>query len=120
MEEKKAKKIYTLEEITFNPENLTMSVISCIPFVGLVLMFVEKKDLFVRYHSTQFAFFNLVYVLFIIPFIGPFLVGFLGLILVVIFILGLLKTSRGERFDVPFISPIALKLMGEIDYRMPQ
>ncbi len=113
-EEKKAKKIYTLEEIKFNPENLTMSVVACIPFVGLVLMFVEKKDLFVRYHATQFAFLNAIYILALIPILGPLLFGILGLVSMVLFILGLIKTSKGERFDIPYLSGWALKVMSEI------
>ncbi|MDY0096928.1 MAG: hypothetical protein RBS01_01080 [Candidatus Dojkabacteria bacterium] len=109
-EEKKAKKIYTLEEIKFNPENLTMSVVACIPFVGLVLMFVEKKDLFVRYHATQFAFFNLLFLVAWIPFIG----WLISLAALVAFIMGLIKTSKGERFDIPVLSDLALKVMSEI------
>ncbi len=113
-EEKTAKKVYTLEEIKFNPDNLTMGVVACIPFVGLILMFVEKKDLFVRYHATQFAFLNVIYVLWIIPILGAILVGILGLLSLVLFVLGLLKTSKGERFDIPYLSGWALKLMAEI------
>ncbi len=113
-EEKKAKKVYTLEEIKFNPDNLTMSVISCIPFVGLVLMFVEKKDLFVRYHATQFAFLNVIYLIWAIPFIGPPIAGLIGLLSLVLFVLGLIKTSKGERFDIPYLSDLALKIMSEL------
>ncbi len=113
-EEKKAEKVYTLEEIKFNPDNLTMGVVACIPFVGLILMFVEKKDLFVRYHATQFAFLNVIYVLWIIPILGAILVGILGLLSLVLFVLGLLKTSKGERFDIPYLSDLALKVMGKI------
>jgi len=113
-EEKRAEKVYTLEEIKFNPDNLTMGVVACIPFVGLILMFVEKKDLFVRYHATQFAFLNVIYVLWIIPVLGAILVGILGLLSLVLFILGLLKTSKGERFDIPYLSDLALKVMGKI------
>jgi uncharacterized membrane protein len=113
-EEKDAKKVYTLDEIKYNPDNLTMGVVACIPFVGLVLMFIEKKDLFVRYHATQFAFLNVIYVLWIIPILGAILVGILGLLSLVLFILGLLKTSKGERFDIPYLSDLALKVMGKI------
>ncbi len=113
-EEKKAKKIYTLEEIKFNRDNLTMAVLACIPLVGFILMFMEKKDLFVRYHATQFAFLNVVYIIWIIPFIGPILASLVGLLSLVLFVLGLLKTSKGERFDIPYLSGFALKVMSEI------
>jgi hypothetical protein len=46
-EEKKAKKVYSLNEIKFNEKNKVMAMLSCIPIVGLVMLFVEKKDLFV-------------------------------------------------------------------------
>lgn len=113
-ESKSAKKVYTLDEIKYNPENLAMGVVACIPFVGLVLMFVEKKDLFVRYHATQFAFFNLVPFLGIIPILGPLIASMGGLVSLVFFVLGLMKTSKGERFDIPFLSEYALKVMGQI------
>jgi len=113
--EKKAKKVYTLDEIKYNPQNSTMAIIACIPIVGLILMFVEKKDLFVRYHATQFAFFNIVYFIGFIPFIGAPIAGLLSMIFFVLFIIGLLKVTKGERFDIPYLSDFALKLMGEID-----
>lgn len=112
--EKKAKKIYALDEIKFNQDNLTMGVLACIPFVGLILMFVEKKDLFVRYHATQFALLNLTFIFGMIPLIGPFLFSIASLLSLVLFVLGLLKTSKGERFDIPYLSDFALKLMSEI------
>ena len=112
---KMAKKIYTLEEIKYNPQNSTMAIISCIPIVALVLMFVEKKDLFVRYHATQFALFNIVYFIGFVPLIGDTIAGFLSMIFFVLFVIGLLKVTKGERFDIPYLSDLALKLMGEID-----
>ena len=113
--EKKAKKVYTLDEIKYNPQNSTMAIIACIPIVGLILMFVEKKDLFVRYHATQFAFFNIVYFIGFIPLIGAPIAGFLSMIFFVLFIIGILKVTKGERFDIPYLSDFALKLMGEIN-----
>ncbi len=110
-EEKKAKKVYSLEEIKFDEKNKTMAVISCIPIVGLIMMFVEKEDLFVRYHATQFAFFNLIFLVGWFPFIG-WLVSLLAL---VAFVMGLVKTSKGERFDMPVLSDLALKVMSALD-----
>lgn len=111
---KKANKVYTLEEIKYNPDNMAMGVIACIPPVGLILMFVEKKDLFVRYHATQFGFFVLIYLLYALPFIGLFLGGVASLLSTILFIIGLFKTSQGQRFDIPYISEYALKVMGII------
>ena len=113
--EKKAKKVYTLDEIKYNPQNSTMAIIACIPIVSLVLMFVEKKDLFIRYHATQFALFNIVYFIGFIPLIGDTIAGLLSMIFFVLFVIGILKVTKGERFDIPYLSGFALKLMGEID-----
>ena len=111
---KTAGRVYKLEEIKFNPNNLAMSVVACIPFVGLILMFIEKKDLFVRYHATQFAFFVLVYLVYLLPGIGLFFGGALSLLTTILFIIGIYKTSQGNRFDIPYISEYALKVMGMI------
>lgn len=111
---KTAGRIYTLDEIKFNPDNLVMSVVACIPVVGLILMFVEKKDLFVRYHATQFAFFVLVYLVYLLPEVGLFFGGVLNLLTTILFIIGIFKTSQGNRFDIPYISEYALQLMNKI------
>ena len=54
-EEKKAKKVYTLDGIKYNSKNQWMAVLACIPIVGLILMLVEKEDDFVRYMGAQYA-----------------------------------------------------------------
>ena len=111
---KKAKKIYTLDEIKFNSSNSTMAILACIPIVGLVLMFVEKDDLFVRYHATQYAFFNIIYVFGAIPFIGFSIMELLLMISFIFFVIGILKVKKGERFDIPYISDLALRIMSEL------
>lgn len=110
-EQKEAKKLYTLEEIKFNEKNKTMAMVSCIPIVGLIMMFVEKDDLFVRYHATQFGMMNVVIFVAWIPLIG----WLLSVAAFVAFVVGLVKTSKGERFDVPVVSDLALKLMSALD-----
>ena len=84
---KKAKKVYTLEEIKFNPKNLVKAALACIPILGLVLMFVEKEDLFVRYHATQYAFFLLIPFISMIPILGTLVGSLLGLVSIVLFVL---------------------------------
>lgn len=114
-EEKKAKKIYTLSEIKFNENNKAMAMLSCIPVVGLIMMFVEKKDLFVRYHASQFAIFMIVYILGFIPIIGWIVTPIIGIITFIAFVLGIVKINSGERFDIPVLSGWALKLMSLTD-----
>jgi uncharacterized membrane protein len=110
-EEKQAKKVYTLEEITFNESSRVTAMLSCIPIVGLIMIFVEKKDNFVRYHAAQFALFNLVFFIGIIPVLGWLLAPILSLFSVIMFVLAIVKINSGERFDVPVLSDWALKLM---------
>jgi uncharacterized membrane protein len=110
-DEKKAKKIYTLEEIKFNESNKAMAMLSCIPIVGLVMIFVEKNDLFVRYHAAQFAIFCATFILGFIPIIGWMLTPIIGLLGLVAFIMALVKINGGERFDIPVLSDWALKIM---------
>jgi uncharacterized membrane protein len=110
-EEKQAKKVYTLEEIKFNESNKAMAMISCIPIVGLIMIFVEKKDLFVRYHAAQFALFNLIFVVGLVPIIGWMLAPILSLLGLIAFIMALVKINSGERFDIPVFSDWALKIM---------
>ncbi|MGI6423631.1 MAG: DUF4870 domain-containing protein [Candidatus Dojkabacteria bacterium] len=106
-----AKKIYSLNEIKYNEKNKALAMVSCIPLVGLIMLFVEKKDLFVRYHAAQFAFFNLILLVGIIPIIGWILSPILGIMSFIAFIIGLVKISGGNRFDIPVLSGWGLKLM---------
>lgn len=110
-EEKKAKKIYSLEEIKFNEKNKAMAMLSCIPIVGLIMIFVEKEDQFVRYHAAQFAIFNVIFVIGIVPVIGWMLTPLIGFLALIAFIMALVKINSGKRFDVPVLSGWALKIM---------
>lgn len=114
-EEKKAKKVFTLEEIRFNEENKVMAILACFPLIGLILLFVEKNDNFVRYMGAQFTLIGVIQlVLGIIPVVGWFLSVPFMLLVWVLIIVGMVKVSKGERFDVPVVSGWALKLMGSV------
>ncbi len=123
---KEAVRQVSLNDIKFNKDNALMAAVSCIPIVGLVMFFVERKDLFVRYYAAQFALlfvaglaFGLVTgVLGAIPVINV-IVGLLSLCLIpivslgsfVLVIVGAMKAYKGERFDVPVLSKYALEIM---------
>lgn len=111
-EEKQAKKVYTLEEIKFNEANKVMAILACIPLIGLILFFVEKEDKFVRYMGAQFAIIWAVGILSWIPFVGPIFAIIALFVNPILIIVGMVKVSKGERFDIPIVSPWALKLMG--------
>ena len=112
-EEKKAKKIYTLEEIKFNEANKTTAILACIPIVGLVLLLTEKKDLFVRYIGAEFTIIAAIVFAISVILQWPLssLSSFVELVLVIV---GMVKTSKGERFDIPAVSEWALKLMAAV------
>lgn len=118
---KSAKKVYTLEDIRFNEENKTMAILACIPLVGLILLFVEKKDQFVRYMGAQYTIAGAVplvsMVLMIIPIVNI-IVGIFNFlywfVLLALIVMGMVKTSKGERFDAPVFSGLALKLMAAV------
>lgn len=119
------KKCVTLESIVFNPDNKIVAVFACIPIVGLILLFVEKNDQFVRYMGAQYAILGLVvfgvslltFLFLLIPFIN-FLVGILmaicSIAMWIIIIVGAIKSYQGNRFDIPLISDWAIKLMNSI------
>ena len=118
---KKAKKVYTLEDIRFKEENKTMAILACIPIVGLVLLFVEKEDQFVRYMGAQYTVAGVVplvsAVLMIIPIINIIVAifnFFYWFVLLALIIMGMVKVSKGERFDAPVFSGLGLKLMSAV------
>ena len=114
-EEKQAKKVYTLEEIKFNEANKVMAILACFPVIGLILFFVEKEDKFVRYMGAQFTILGVAsFVIGIIPVIGWVIATPVMILLWVLIIVGMVKTSKGQRFDVPVVSGWALKLMGDL------
>ncbi len=109
-EEKKAKKVYTLDGIKFNSQNQWMAVLACIPIVGLILMLVEKEDEFVKYMGAQFTLVGVLQLFSWVPIIG-WLMAPLTLVLIIV---GMVKSYKGERFDIPVISGLALKLLSAI------
>lgn len=113
-EVKNAKRVYKLDEIKFNEKNKAMAVVSWIPIVGLIMLFVEKEDLFVRYVGAQSTLLGLLLFIGIVPIIGWILSPIVGLLVTILAIVGIIKTLQAERFDVPVLSEWALKLMGAI------
>jgi uncharacterized membrane protein len=114
-EEKTAKKVFTLDEIKYNEANKVMAIVACIPIIGLILLFVEKDDNFVRYMGAQYTVLGaLQLVVGIIPVIGWAISPILATVIFVLMIVGMVKASKGERLDVPMVSGWALKLMGAV------
>jgi len=107
---KSAEKVYTLDDIQFNEANKTMAILACIPIIGLVLLFTEKDDKFVRYNGAQSVLLALGFVVGVIPIIGWLFAFAVSIALLIMFI----KALSGQRFDVPVISGWALKLIAKV------
>ena len=107
---KEAKRVVKLEDIKFNKDNKIMAALSCMPLLSFIFFFIEKEDLFVRYHAAQFALISVLLLIGWFPCIGWLLV----MAILVFIIIGFIKTLQGERFDVPGVSVLALKLMNSL------
>ncbi len=108
--EKKAKKVFTLDGIKYNEKNQWMGVLACIPIVGLILMLVEKDDDFVRYMGAQYTLVGVLQLFTWVPIIG----WLLAPLTLVLMIVGMVKAYKGERFDIPVVTDLALKLLSAI------
>ena len=113
-----AKRKVTLDEIKYNEANKTNAILACIPVAGLIMMFVEKNDQYVRYmgaQSTILGAVSLVSILLtIIPILGWCLEMVIYIGVFVLVVMMMVKTSKGERYDVPVVSGIALSVMNMI------
>lgn len=107
-ETKAAKKVYSLNEIKYNEVNKATAILAWIPIVGFILLLVEKDDNFVKYNGAQSSILGLLEMIAWVPVIG-WLIAPVTLILIIV---GMVKSSQGERFDIPLISDLALKVMG--------
>ncbi len=119
--QKSGEKVYTFQDIQFNEANKTMAILACIPIVGLILLFTEKDDKFVRYMGAQFTIGALVSialsVLLAIPLLNiiiAIVAWIYSLALFVMMIMAMVQASKGERFDIPVISKYALQLMAKV------
>lgn len=121
-------------EFQFNPANKTNAIIAWIPIIGLIFLFTEKKDQFVRYCGAQSTVLAIIFTLISILlsvltniFFNPFsysswgfisIMGTVSTVLWVVYgialIMGMVKASSGEMFKVPVVAGMAKKLMGMI------
>ncbi|KUK77212.1 MAG: hypothetical protein XD93_0472 [candidate division WS6 bacterium 34_10] len=119
--QKSGEKVYTFQDIQFNEANKTMAILACIPIIGLILLFVEKDDKFVRYMGAQFTIAGgvslVLSILLVIPILNiliAIVAWIYGMAVFVFMILAMVKSSQGERFDLPVISKYALQLMAKV------
>ena len=117
--EKSSKPEVKFEDIKFNEEGKTKAILACIPLIGLILLFVEKDDQFVRYYGGQYtvvglAMFVVSFVLGIIPIIGWCIVPLLWIAMLVLMVMGMVKANNGEKFQVPLLYEYGMKIMNAV------
>jgi uncharacterized membrane protein len=116
---KEAKLQVKFEDIKFNEDGKIKAILALIfPIVGLIFLFVEKDDLFVRYYSAVavvigLALFVLSIVMSIIPVIGC-LSPLLGLGWLIFTIMAVIKANNGEKWQIPTVTEYAVKLMNAV------
>jgi uncharacterized membrane protein len=87
-------------------EGKTIAIISYITWVGWIIaliMNMDKKNDFAKFHLRQALIIWLGSLLAWIPFIG----WIWGLVLFVLWIIGLVAAVNGERKEVPLLGPLA-------------
>ena len=91
-----------------------LSYLTIIPAIIFLVLEPYNKSKFVRFHAFQsIAFcvvaFALHFILIFIPFLGWVLSLLLSLVLFVLWIMTILKASKGEWYKLPLIGDFALK-----------
>lgn len=94
-------------------ENIA-GLLSYIVIVGIVFIFIEKENNFIRFHAFQsiFTFISLVSLLIalsIIPFIGWIIATLLSPVTLILVVFLMYQAYSGERYKLPFIGNFAEK-----------
>ena len=94
-----------------------LAYVTIIPAIIFLIVEPYNKNSFVRFHSWQSIFlgiaaFAIQMVLSIIPVIGWIIIPFFLIAFLVVWIMVLLKASKGERYHLPVIGPLAEKQAG--------
>lgn len=121
-EMKDAKRVVTLEDIKYSESGKVSAMISCIPLIGLIMFFVEKNDLFVRYHAAEYSILFVIgvalSVIGMVPILGWIFAIFAGpiysILVLVAIVYGIVTISSGKRVDLPMVSDWAIKLMNRM------
>jgi len=114
------------------PSNIA-AALACIPLVGGIIFYIlEKRDGFVRFYAMQSIIFGIAWILFGIasgildglfrhvPGIGFLLVAIWDLLswliylaLFVLMVVTMVKAFSSQRWELPYIGPMARKQVGE-------
>lgn len=94
-------------------ENLA-GLLSYIVIVGLIFLFIEKENEFVRFHALQAIFtslsvFAISIILSVIPVLGLITLFMLSPLFFLLFIFLMYQAYNGKRFMLPFVGDLAKK-----------
>lgn len=94
-----------------------LAYVTIIPAIIFLIVEPYNRNSFVRFHSWQSIFFGIAFVavhivLGIIPVIGWLVLALLDLAFLVLWILVILKASKGERWQLPLIGKFAAQQSG--------
>jgi uncharacterized membrane protein len=94
-----------------------LAYVTFIPAIIFLIVEPYNKNSYIKFHSWQsiflgIAMFAVDIVLTVIPIIGWIILPFAMLAFLIIWIIVLLKASKGERFKLPFIGNLAEKQAG--------
>ena len=103
-----------------NPNRNLMALLSYVlGFIsGIVMLLIEKKDEFIRFHAMQSTvlfggIFIAQIVLGFVPIIGPLVSMILGLATLALWIVLMIKAFQGERFVLPVVGEFAEKQLNK-------
>ena len=94
-----------------------IAYITIIPAILFLVLAPYNEKPFVKFHAWQSLFFNIAFIaahiiLGIIPVIGWLILLLLDIGFLILWIIVLLKASKGEKYKLPFIGDLAAKQAG--------
>jgi len=110
----KSKEVKPVASASGTDEGKTIAIISYITWVGLIIAFVmnsDKKNDFAKFHIRQSLILMIamlfIWIVMMFPYIGWFIGWLLGIVLFVLWILGLVAAVNGEKKEVPILGSLA-------------
>jgi len=95
-------------------DNKTIAALSYVGVLCLFPLFLKKDSRYVQTHAKQglalFLAEIIIWVLNILPFIGPFIWMLFSLVFVAVSIIAIIKTMQGEYWEIPVVSQYSEKI----------
>ena len=94
-----------------------LAYVTILPAILFLILEPYNKSAFVRFHAWQSIFFGIAFaaahvILTFIPVLGWLLLALLDLAFLVLWIIVILRASKGEKYKLPFIGDLAQQQAG--------